>query len=157
MVKILYDYDAPLKDIDLMLEEKFPLTEFETPNNWVRDKSYFGALKLRGPEGNIDIWCLPRISYLKNSNLGCSINSFLQTVPLNVQALSYDLTDKVIFGSDALKSLQQKAVRIQDYSRALDDATRHNLTLNEFIGKKALQYNFKPIFYDFHNASVLKK
>jgi|WetSurMetagenome_2_1015567.scaffolds.fasta_scaffold27569_2 hypothetical protein len=145
LAKTIYSHtelNKPIKDFDFILENvnlhiKFP-KEFELSRN------RFGGLKLVKKSLAIDLIPLKKIYGIVSKNLPPTIENFLSNVPLNIQHLVYQLSDRKILGTNGIFSLEKKIIEVHNLEMAQHHAEMYKTTINETITKKAQDLGFTP-------------
>ncbi len=129
-------------DLDLLLAEEVDYDQIPTMDGWERTESFFGSLRFKKGEDQVDIWSLSDVVVFQERGLDQTIENYLETVPLTTQSLVYDPEEKKLLGPMGLKALETRTVRINDRREILGASWR---TVEDYIKNKAGNIGFTPI------------
>lgn len=137
----LYQASMPSSDFDFIVED---FEDTKVPG-WSFTVNKFGNPKYTKGIVSVDIVPLNNIFSISEQDLKPSIENFLLGVPLDIEALVYDVTQDKVFGDPAIKSIESRSVSVNNLEQARKFANRHKMKINEYITERASQLNFKPI------------
>lgn len=86
---------------------------------------------------------LPEDSYLKKSGKPADIEGYLESVPLNVQSVVYDIYDRQIIGQTGIEALTSKVVAVNNLEVAIKVGE-----IKRKIKEKAENLGFRPEYPD---------
>jgi len=130
------------KDADLMLEDEIDYNLIETPQDWTRKSSHFGAIKFVKDEDLIDIWFNGDSNKYEKRGLEPNLENYFKVVPFDVQAIAYDINRRELHISEnCFVALKTKTITMNCRARALK---YQNQGIN-YMYLKAKQLGFTPI------------
>ncbi len=118
----LYGSNHAIKDYDFIVERIRKPIQIES--DWTITESKHGNPKLKNNERMIDLISINNIHSVKERNLEPSIENYMSGVPLTIQSIAYDITDKKLLGAAGIESILDKTIGIQnqgeyDYSTSI--------------------------------------
>lgn len=139
----------PFRDLDFIVEEI--CSDFSILPGWEVKVNTFGGIKLlrkspfNGQVITIDIWELRNHEPCRRNGIPCTIENVLRSAPLSVQSIAFDLQEGKLLGEVGINSICTGTVMI-NHERETENYCRiYKTTLQEFLEKKALEYDFTPI------------
>lgn len=108
ILDVLYGYNFPLNDLDILIEDKDFSTkklEFSQENS-----SRLKGLKLKYRKFEMDLFNLGEVYFLENSEK--NIENYLKGCDLSTSSLAYDLSKDKLYGSLAIKELMNKEINL---------------------------------------------
>ena len=133
------------KDVDLLLKYKVDFDKIPTPQNWYRTSSGAGALKFKKGDDMIDIWSLADIPRFLERNMKMTLRNYLNTVPLTIQSIAYDIDNKKIYGDIGMCSIKLQSVGVNDMVTLEAHAIRKGISISDYIGNKANSLGFTAL------------
>ncbi len=131
----------PAKDIDLIVEKANK--KLILPTGWKKETNTFGNPKLFNERIEIDFIPLDKMYYIKKYKLKPCINSHLESVPLNIHYLVYDIFNNEIIGDIGIRALEKKVVSAYNLEMLKYGAKKYNTTVNDMIKEKADALGFR--------------
>lgn len=142
LTKDIYGIETSDNDFDFIVEGI--KNEWDLPKGWTVSKNRFGNPKLVFNEKQIDIVPINNIQAIESRGAPRTIESFLKFVPLNIQAFAFDIGSEKILGSEGIKALEEKVVRVNDKEYAKIASNKKGFkSVKDFIDKKAKELGFK--------------
>lgn len=127
--------EKDLRDIDIIVEH--PKTNFVLPPGWTVEYNRFWNPKFVCGTKKIDYIPLEHIFSILQRKLAPTIENYLLWVPLSIQSIAYDITDKKIIGDIGIKAIENKTVEVLDKQLALYAAEKKWISLQEMIREKS--------------------
>ena len=144
IVSQLYGTQKPETDLDFIVEK--PVEKFDLPFGWYVRENRFGNAKFINGAKQIDYVPLKTIFSICQRNIEPSIENYLSGVPINVQAMAYDVDTEKIIGDVGIEALLQGVVAVNNLYFAEYAANKKGKPVNAMIQEKADSLGFKPIF-----------
>jgi hypothetical protein len=143
ITSVLYKLPKPDVDLDFIVEKETNI--FVLPDGWEKKDSRFGNPKFVNGNKEIDYVPLNNIFSIKKRKLWPNINNFISGVPLTVQGIVYDFSEKKIIGERGIRAIQKKIIEINNLYFAEYAAKKKGLSLKEMMQEKANSLGFRVI------------
>lgn len=140
-----YGLEAGKKDFDFIVER---LSNVEALPGWQITTTRFGSPRMKSRELSIDIIPLQDVVNIKKKNLPVTIDSYINTTPLTIQSIAYDLSKKELIGDVGINALKTRTVGVHDYEIAKSYADQLGITVNDLVLEKANSLGFTPLLLD---------
>lgn len=140
----------PFSDLDFIAEEM--RSDFKAPPGWSIQRNTFGGIKLskRSFFGSnsftVDIWKIRKHEPCTRNKVPYTIENVLMLAPLSVQSIAVDLREGKIMGDSGIDSVCNRIVKVNNLKEARHYCSIYQVSLRDFVSRKAKEYNFTPIF-----------
>jgi hypothetical protein len=144
------------KDYDFLVEQ--PNEKIKLPFGWRFRKNIFGSPKFINflNFGSIDF--VPLGNYcLEHGNKEKSLDSYLTSVPLNVQSIAYDLIKHKFEGAIGLNAVKERKLSVNNPQSLIDYiARRKHTAVEKYLVKtaKALNFDLDDSCRDFFSREI---
>jgi len=140
----------PAKDYDFIVENHRKVRNL--PKGWRKARNTFKGWKFinAGLGIEIDYVGLDKLYVVVKNGVSPTIESYLETAPLNIQSIAYEIPEGEslgrIVGDVGIKGLEDKVVCVNDLEFANDCAGIYKTTVNNQIRRKAQELGFRPVY-----------
>lgn len=76
-----------------------------------------------------------------------SVEEYFKGVPLDIQAIAYDIVNEKIWGEKGVAAIEKKVIHINNLENCLFSASKSGKTINEYIDEKNKGLGFKIVRY----------
>jgi SAM-dependent methyltransferase len=157
-------YDIPYTadtDFDFIIEKLPVVNEEDVPKDFILSKTGLGAPSLTKGNLQIDLIPLEDATKLSKDELTQlspeeSLERYFQRVPLNIQAIAYDVLNERVIGQDSLKGIQDKVIKPMSLGECLSFCKRRGISTRKFFDTKIKGDIFKREYPDFSSESKTK-
>jgi ubiquinone/menaquinone biosynthesis C-methylase UbiE len=153
-------YDIPFEkdyDFDFIVGNPIPFEKITTPDDWTLTKTGLGSPRLINGKNQIDIISLDnstnRYVKLDLSKMSSKekMESYFSQVPLNIQALAYDINRKEVIGKEGIKGITNKILKVNCIEECLTFCKRRKISVRKFLDTKIKPGIFKYKYPSFSN------
>ena len=150
IVQGLYGVEFSACDFDFIVENQKPFADIELPAGWDLGKTPLYSPRFVNGPWQIDavpIWNIRRPSspsYFSSMTPDEKVIHYCELVPLTVQAIAYDLENRVLIGDTALAAIHSRTVGVQSIEDLIESARFTGITPREYLEKKAKSLGFTP-------------
>ena len=141
----LYGTVQRIKDYDFLAEEiQGPLF---LPKGWNLSATTFGNPCFHAPDFEIDLF--PLVTSMHWDDFGKvlsiqeQVESYFRRVPLNIQAIAYDVDEKKLMGEEGIKAITEKTVKVNCLRNLQEYLPKKSLSLEEYVSLKAEGLGFE--------------
>jgi len=138
---ILYGNIDSQKEIDFVvnvLNEDISLI-----NEWKIKINKFGHPSFIKQDYQIDPIQLTKHINIVRKNLSPTIESYLVSVPLNIQSIAYDLDENKLIGNEGIKAIQNKIIKLNNKDHARYSCEHfYGYSVNDMIMRVANSFGF---------------
>lgn len=134
------------KEIDFLCDEL--VSDLFLPNEWNVKINKFGHPSFVKEDYKIDPIQLTKHINIVRKNLPPTLDSYLISVPLNIQSIAYDIEENKIIGNIGIKAIQDKVIKFNNKDHAEYSCQNfHKYSVEDMIIKMANSIGFK---YELH-------
>lgn len=162
ILKELYniEYNSS-SDFDFIIEQLPLIRKKDIPKGFTLGKTGLGAPSLTKDDLQIDLIPLTDATRLSQQDLQLipsekRIWKYFQRVPLNIQAIVYDISNDSVIGQEAIEGIQNKVIKPMDLEECLSFCKRRGISLRKFFDTKIEGEIFRREYPDFHTESKVK-
>jgi hypothetical protein len=141
--------EFPFRDFDFIVEEF--RTDFKVLPGWEKRVNTFGGIKLlrkspfREQSVTIDIWKLRKHGPCRRHNLPYTIENVLRLTPLTIQSIAVDVQEGRVIGDAGANAILSRTVAVNHVQEAQNYSRVYRTTVEEYVTRKAREYDFTPI------------
>ncbi|MBI2666720.1 hypothetical protein HYX13_03855 [Candidatus Woesearchaeota archaeon] len=139
IVAELYQTPQKISDYDFLTEE-IPRPIF-LPEGWNLSATIFGNPSFHAPGFELDLFPLSKSMHWDDLGKALSaeeqVESYFRRVPLNIQAIAYDVDDKKLMGEEGIKAITEKTVKVNCLKNLQEYLPKKGISLEEYISSKA--------------------
>lgn len=143
LVQELYNIPAKDFDYDFLCDEL--VNPLIIPPGWTVSHEKFGNPTFVKESMEVDVWPLSTQDYVKENNLSPTIDNFLKGVPFTVQALVFDVKQKMLVGDVGIESIINRTFSVNNLQSARNLAARKGTSIDVRMRKTADSMGMKII------------
>lgn len=136
-------------DIDFVASGPKP-KKLHIPRGWDVNLNHYGTPKFKYSSQrnrySIDVSSMIGWDSIVRRNLQPTIENVLTGTPLTIQSIAYNVETEEIVGDIGINAILCKEVRVNNQIQADYYSMSRNISLGEFVKKKASSVGFTPIF-----------
>lgn len=144
IASVLYGDPKPTGDIDFLVEKL--KDSLDIPAEYVCGKTSLGSLRLKKSNFQVDIVKLANVYTIKKINAPECVGSYLDSTPLTVQSIVYDMTRQQIIGDVGIAAIIDKTVKIHNLDNLSEYCEQKGISIESYVRKHAESLGFKAIY-----------
>jgi ubiquinone/menaquinone biosynthesis C-methylase UbiE len=139
-------------DFDFIVENPASFEEIKLPQDWKIVRTGLGEPRFISGKKQIDLVALdnsvnpPEVKNLSRMSPREKMESYFRRVPLNIQALAYDVDNKRIIGDVGIQAIKDKRIQVNNIDECISFCKRRKISIREFINKKMNASGFNAVF-----------
>ena len=151
IISKIYGEEPKFNDFDFILEKAPTQNKVIVPPGWKITKAGLGCPRLIKGDFHIDLIPLDDSTRekdifsktFKKMNSSKKLFLYFKRVPLNIQALVYDVKNKKLIGRRGLKAIKKRTIKINDQGELATHCKKYNITVIDYILKRITHPSFK--------------
>lgn len=145
LIRNLYGLSVFEADFDFLVES--PSSGVVVPDDWKIMRNKFGNPEF--VKGNITIDFVPLKTFYSICmyRLEPTIENYLNTVPLTVQSIAFEVNDRMLIGDVGISAIRSKTVGANDLNLLEIAANMKGISVNDLIRNKAETLGFSPVYH----------
>lgn len=144
-------------DFDFIVENPVSFEQIKLPDVWEIIRTGLGEPRFVNGQKQIDLVALdnsinpPELKDLPKMNTEEKLESYFRHVPLNIQALAYDVEKKKVVGNVGIQAINDKKIQVNNLDECISFCKRRKISIREFINRKINASGFEAVFPVFTN------
>ena len=143
LLQKLYGHDSKIPDWDFMTEGI--TDQICVADGWEVGKNKFNNPRLKKEAVVIDLMPLGNFERFKIRGLEATIENYLLTAPLTIQAIAYDTESETLLGEMGIKSITERTVAVNDEREFFYFAKRKGFERTQLLLKVAEEFGLQVI------------
>lgn len=144
-------------DFDFIVENPVEYEQIKLPSGWEIIRTGLGEPRFVNGQKQIDLVALdnsvnpPELNSLPKMDMEEKLQSYFRRVPLNIQALAYDVDKQKVVGDVGIKSIEDRKIGVNNLDECISFCKRRKISIREFINRKKNASGFEvvyPVFTD---------